>query len=378
MNLLWPYDEVSLRPGEGASELLVDSPWLKAAVGLPEDEWRRASPLVDKFVQRTLGPNDLAEVQWLFGSLAKYPLCYLLPRAQWPTDLETFLLRGSALADETPAALLHACLAEGARAATGSVVARDLNPEWKWDCEAAHGFATTPAGLDPRAIFGVARRYHLLSATEGEGTQPLFATILQSKSDSGRFKAACALMLRQNHYVTERCQSALAPALEASPGARAKVEEFRQAEQGHDRILAAALGALGYPPAEVPVIAHSQVLMDLLEFAAGRNLLAFAIVVDFFERSAYQDSDPMAQVLRSGGEERAATFVDSHMNINDSGEHENVALGFLDTMGPVDAAYATEALRIAELTTLVMARLPWAVKESLGSWLAACFGPARL
>ena len=88
--------------------------------------------------------------------------------------------------------------------------------------------------------------------------------------------------------------------------------------------------------------------------AARKNFLAFAMVVDFFERSTYEDVDPMAKLLRKGGFDKAAKQVNHHKEINDSGDHENVALGFLTNMPLCSPEYAFEAIRIAELVSLVM------------------------
>ena len=46
--------------------------------------------------------------------------------------------------------------------------------------------------------------------------------------------------------------------------------------------------------------------------------------------------------------------MDIHREINDSGGHENIALGFLKNMKPVSESYASEALFFAELATLVI------------------------
>ena len=88
--------------------------------------------------------------------------------------------------------------------------------------------------------------------------------------------------------------------------------------------------------------------MDLLRQSASRNLLGFALAVDIFERASYTEKDPLASFLSEGGYERAAKQIDVHKKINDLGDHENVSLGLLEKMAPVDRAYATEALRLAE------------------------------
>jgi hypothetical protein len=161
-------------------------------------------------------------------------------------------------------------------------------------------------------------------------------------------------MLRQNHYVTERCNASLGAALATAGHAKAEVEEFIRAENGHDRILNLALESTAASAPSVPVTPQAVLLMDLLAYCGKRNFLAFAMAIDFFERSAYQESDPLAEVLREGKLDYAARQIDRHMKINDAGEHENVALSFLAPMGAVDAAYAEEALRLAELLTTMM------------------------
>jgi len=93
-------------------------------------------------------------------------------------------------------------------------------------------------------------------------------------------------------------------------------------------------------------------LMEILKISASHNLLAFALVVDIFERSSYVGRDPLASLLESGGFKNSAQQIDIHKGINDSGSHENISLQFLEYMSrTVSPPYAIEALRFAELTT---------------------------
>ena len=120
-------------------------------------------------------------------------------------------------------------------------------------------------------------------------------------------------------------------------------------ENGHDKILNVALKAFTADPDAVPVSLQTKAIMHLLKFAAQRNFLAFAMAVDFFERSSYEKTDPLAQLLIKGGFDKAAKQINRHMEINDAGGHENVACSFLEAMGPCEPAYAFEAMRIAEM-----------------------------
>jgi hypothetical protein len=94
--------------------------------------------------------------------------------------------------------------------------------------------------------------------------------------------------------------------------------------------------------------------MDTLELAASKNFLAFAILVDFFERSPYTKEDPLASMLKSCGFEESARYINSHMNINDEGQHEMISFDLLESVGLCSIDYAREAIAIAELGTLFM------------------------
>jgi len=357
--LYWPYDEVTLKAGSGPTEFLVQAPWLGTAATLREDQVPRALALVGKFENHTVEPRDLPELNWFFSGLSKFPLCYSLPRAAW-SYTDTFQAQDRSLLAATPREFLALVADDSENVARGPL----FDGDWKWDAEGALRFATSAQGIDPQSLFTVARRFHLLSAMESNTTADLYSRVRAEKENLASFNWACALMVRQNHYVTERCNASLAPALDTAQSARPKVEAFMAEEYGHDRILKAALLTIVKDPASVPVTQQSRVLMDLLAFSARRNFLSFALIVDFFERSPYQQSDPLAQVLSDGGLTAAARHINRHHEINDSGEHENVALGFLEAMGPVTADFAIEAMRIAEATTNVMNLVATGVDET--------------
>jgi len=365
--LYWPYDEVTLKIGSTPAEFLVETPWLGTSAVLGEEERGRGAELAGKFASGQIAAQDIAELNWFFGPLSKYPFCYTLPRTKWESQLDKFTVDDESLLSLAPKDFLLSVITDEKHAIDARRVAKAnlYQGTWKWDAEGALQFAYSPEGIDPVSLFSVARRFHLLSAVESNTTARLYEKAKALKHDKEGFKRASTLMVRQNHYVTERCAEALAPAMQKAKSAKRKVQDFMQEEYGHDRILKAALMTMTADPSAVPVTSQSKILMDLLQFSAGRNFLAFTMIVDSFERSSYQSSDPLAQVLNAGGMSAAARHIDRHHDINDSGEHENVALGFLERMGPVDAAYATEALRIAETTTNAMNLIADSVEQML-------------
>lgn len=226
--------------------------------------------------------------------------------------------------------------------------------DWTWDTEQALSFSQSPGGYDPYSLFSVMRRFHLLNDLENNQTAALFEYLQSLSSNEEQFKKASALILRQNHYVTVRCEEVVSAALPIALSADQEINEFIQAESGHDKIIGKAISSLGQQVEKVPVIEVSKVLMDYFKFAAQKNLLAFSAVVDVFERSSYRKEDPFATLLKTGGLNQAGDMVDVHREINDSGDHENVAMGFLKNMKPLTESYALEALRMAELNTLII------------------------
>ncbi len=367
--VFWPYDELQLRKADAAAEIVIETPWLQLSVAVAPEQTVQADMLVQKFADGSLGPADLPLLNWFLAPLQSYPLCYTLPRRHWADATDQAKLQDTQLWSLPPAQLLAFCAQslETEDAQAFAEVSHDpvFADHWQWDVDTALQFAKSGDGIDPVALFTVGRRFHLLSAAECDATLELYQFVKQLPKGDPLFQRASALMVRQNHYVTQQCDAALRPALNLAGQSAEAVRNFIKAEYGHDRILDVAMRSMVDEPEAIEVTPQVRTLMALLRFAAGRNLLAFALAVDFFERSAYQEADPLATVLKEGGLETAAKQINRHMDINDAGEHENVAAGFLRHLQPVDAHYAIEAMRLAEAITHVMNRVSSGVLQLL-------------
>jgi len=334
----WPYDEVSLKNIDSSGQFEISSPWLSFRFSLEPKDHARALSLARKIDAGDLKPSDLADLNWLFGAFAAYPLSYLLPRpGLFGSDL-AIVIPGIAL--ECPRALSDFLT----KAQTS------LPQTWLWELEPALTLSATAGGHDPFTLFSVARRYHLLSEVEKDETRALNEQVNALPQGSEAFVSASSLILRQNHYITQRCEEVLSAALPSCGSSRAAVQAFIDAEAGHDKILEKAFSKLAVAPSAIPVLPSVQALMDTFKGAA-ENLLAFAMIVDIFERSDYAPEDPLAALLKKGGKEDAAKHIQNHRHINDLGGHENLALTFLDALKPVSAEYAEQALRLAELAS---------------------------
>jgi len=349
----WPYDEVSIaRESPSSPRFLISAPWLTFAVKVDDDSLAKTDAIVGKIQSGTLCAEDSDDLTWFLSALAKRPVAYILPRGhEFGTD--THQLIDQTIDYSSPRSAVNSLVSEK-NSLTSRYAEQALPMPWSWDHRAVLDFARTPTGLDPESLFSVARRFHLLNDLENNKTGELLEYVQTLKNDSEKFRQASALIVRQNHHITQKCDPTLRAALPLAKGAEKMVLDFIQAESGHDKILLKALTALGVTPDSVPALDVTVALMDVFQIAARRNLLGFAMIVDIFERTSYQEEDPMTSLLKSGGEERAGRQMDIHRAINDSGGHENVALGFLANMKSVDEAYASEALFLAELVTLII------------------------
>lgn len=363
--IYWPYDEVSLAAGAEPDELIVDTPWLHASIGVPPEILARVKKVAQKVADKTLGAQDIGEAHWFFSGLSHLPLCYILPRMEFQGEYDHHTWTYQELNEVDLPQFLELSL--GHKNQIHELLKNSEFPRaWEWDLEKSILFATNPRGeIDARTLFSVARKFHLLSSLETNKTADIYQRVKDLEQNQKAFTFACALMVRQNHYVTELCEQALIPALETAQTARSAVEHFIAEEQGHDRILQLALKTIVSEPEAIPVFPSTVLLMEMLKFCAQTNLLGFAMAVDIFERSAYQHTDPLADVLASGGLEEAAKKINQHMDINDAGEHENVALSFIEKMGPIAPGYAYQAMRLAEAVTVLISFMPTEVAQKI-------------
>ena len=355
--MYWPYDEVTLSTSADGKTLMIDTPWIQAKIPNEDPYREKFEILADKFSQQSLGGEDLPLINWFFSQLSEYPLCYILPSSKGEGDLDQHTTQDSKLLNLSMKELLATILKSSSdttfsQTDIDNVVKYMARTEWTWDTESAFAFSANQEKIHPESIFSVARRFHILDVLDNDQGTEVFAKISELKGDE--FVKAAGKLVRQNHYVTQHCRGALLPAKQLGKKAGPMVESFMKQEDGHDLILGAAMKSFAGDPENIPATSSTKALMRLLGYAAGRNFLGFAMAVDFFERSNYRDVDPMAELLIKGGFDKAAKQINRHMEINDAGGHENVACKFLEFMDLTSKDYALEALRIAELTTVVM------------------------
>lgn len=362
----WPYDEIKLQMNPEKSEVAVQTPWLEAKTAIDETSKPHVGDLCSLIDENKLGGEHLQLVNWFFGALSDFPFCYILPapkprsaanddHAQWAEPMHEL-----PLVEFTHLALLDALSSNE----IDELLSYMSRTEWQWDFATATQFATVKSAsgedqVHPESFFSVARRYHFLELLDHPNSATSLKFFDQLEQDA--FKKAASILVRQNHYVTEKCDESVRPGLTLAQSAKSGLEDFLKEEMGHDLILGVAMKALAEKPERVEVGVETRALMALLQFCAKKNFLGLCLVIDSFERSNYQKVDPMAKILIKAGYEKAAQQINRHMHINDAGGHENIAMGLLKNMTACNHAYCLEALKMAELVTLIMVQIPQSV-----------------
>ncbi|MDQ3233905.1 MAG: hypothetical protein M3Q07_18985, partial [Pseudobdellovibrionaceae bacterium] len=261
--------------------LKLATPWISLEIEYHDNDL----PVIDRALRAITELKSSAALDWLLARLCHYPVCSVVPRKltirEW--------LRGAL--QEPP---LHS--QKSRKLATRLGIQELLS-------SAAHGKNVLPVD----EILALARKpgtrsYDALSlftqlrvalcayntATEPERYEELFAS-----SPSGFLKFA-KIYIRQNHFVTTRAIDSLRPALAYKPFAHL-LTKFIASEQGHDSLMWQSLMALdGLDPADIEILPEVQALVALLEFTATHYRLAFAVVLDLFERESPGEQHPLA------------------------------------------------------------------------------------
>lgn len=353
--IYWPYDEVSLETNNDDGQIFLKAPWLEARTAQALFEPRSLQDLAKKMNEKRLSVDDLGLVNDFFRHFEAYPFAYILPTPKDGDALDRHAISDTTFGNQTLVDALRSALADCSELTEGdldelnAIIART---EWEWDVNSALQFASCNDAIHPESFFSIARRYHLLEILSNQSLQSVFQSM--ASLSKNQVKPMLASLVRQNHYVTQKCQEALLPAVQRAKSAAPLVEAFMNEERGHDKILQKALLHMNETPEAIEVNAPTIALMHLLKLCAQHNFLAFAMAVDAFERSNFEDVDPMAKLLLAHGFDKSAEFINLHMKINDNGNHDNVAAQFLQSMTLCDASYAFEAMRLMELVSVVM------------------------
>lgn len=320
INYLWPYDEVQIQNTVDGARFI--APWVKVTFPSKID-----AKTFERFESlRRDGPKtaeDLQLVNAVLQPVSKYPLYYCLPNHTKKID------------PQIPAV------------ATAEVINLD------WDASSLFSFCQAqPEAYDAISVLSCFRHFHL---------QDMMVHLQQTPKDLRLFnlegkalREATLLYLRQNHYVTEKCQEVLTPAKSLHPVAGEKISEFIREEQGHDKLLALSFKELACKAEDIEVLPSLKAVMENFKSVASKNLIAFCFIIDMFERSPEASKNPIVMALLKLGETKAAKPIQAHANINVDGGHDNESLEILNALGLVPKSYVQEAIVLAQKSSDLM------------------------
>ncbi|MES2504016.1 MAG: hypothetical protein V4534_03975 [Myxococcota bacterium] len=346
----WPYEEVLFKATDlSRGQFALECPWLTSEFEVVPNS-KNFQALTSHIDKPTLSP-DLAE---LWAGLSTLPIVYHLPRL-YPFGTDAHFAK-EVLACESPSSCAQSL---------GIEADAFFEKEWTWDHDAILKMAAIGdcAFYDPITLLSIARRFHYLDCSDNK-IDELYQKVA-SIQDIPTRKQALATLVRQNHYVTEQCQSSLEPAMDLAGSAAQDLASFMNAERGHDKLLGRSLLALNAQSPSWAALDATQALMNILRVSAEKNFLAFCINLDFFEKPQFKEKDGLAELLENSAEFTAAKSLHIHKKINDEGGHESVPLTLLTHMRPVDKVYAHQALCLAELASFAIAQIPYQLESCL-------------
>lgn len=346
----YPYEELAIVKDEEPDTFIFSTPWAQARITFDSLYTYRVEKIAS-IISSNRGIEHIDDVSWLMEQVERFPFSYILPRSTIQYTLSDTI--------ERPAVSDFLSSFE---------VSMDYKFDWEWDIKSTLMFSQSiqKQHYDPVTILTILRRYHFLNFAEKDKAKQLYDYIQTLKSSTHDFKYACAVLIRQNHYVTEKCVDVLTPALGICDGKmQSKVEEFIASETGHDVILSRALFAIGYTPPEIPVVGIMVSLMALFKVAAKTNFLAFALMIDMFEGRAFEESNYFSEFLTKHGLAESAKQLDIHDKINHNGNHDNIALELLLEIKTVQEEQVIEAMGFAEIASNLLTNLSNEIRDVL-------------
>ncbi len=349
----WPYEELEMKTSGG--DVHLKTPWIELNLKLDPAMASQLQGIYNNIQQQIIKPEEALIFSQFIKQVDRYPIFYILPLIKYGDEHK---LKDNNFVDGKIKTLVdHLCQSkeEGQQGFASKEDEQEIMMTLKsrtspWDHDSILKFATVDEMYCPESVLTAVRKFHMIEVKERGGVSQVYTTVRELPDDQQQDMAA--RLIRQNHYVTSRCIEAVEPALEIAQSSKEEVEKFIKEEKGHDIIMAKAVEAAGFDAEKVEVCLNARVIMDLLKFSASRNFLAFALLIDFFERSNFSGKDPLGELLSDIGLKDSAKLVNRHMQINDMGEHDAVSLDLLKNVGLVTEPYLREALAIAELTSV--------------------------
>lgn len=356
----WPYEELKVSKLEETQAFLFETPWHSSVIHTTAEGARLFEKAFSEDVEHS--PAELLDLySKVLSSTLGSPYSYILGQSQLGADL----------GPETPSSLtLEDFKTPQSLAAALKISAQFLPTQWSWDLEALLGIAQVPGtdSYSPLSLYSAFLRFFYLEATSKDKTLSLYKDLPAICGTQENTQAALAYLISQNLQVTQRCEAILSTALTHAGANEERLQDFIQAELGHDKIMSHALKAF---PENVlkdwTLSSHpaTDSLMDLFHGLAANNFMSFAFAICLFERPQFEEVHPVTRMLEDVGLPEAAKRYERHHAINEAGAHDHIGFEMIEAMPLLSRSEALKAARFCEAFSVVMTSHSAALLEKI-------------
>lgn len=360
----WPYEELQVKKLDENRAFLFETPWHSSIVRTSEEG---AAFIETVFCgdATQIPPSQLLEYySTALSGMLHEPFAYILAQSPTAADGATSTFAPNAAFATPQSWAQHYGLPPQA-----------FNWDWTWDADAILALAKMDHGdfYSPVSLYSIFRRSHYLEAQSRDRTRSLYQSLPEVCTSSEKMKNALGYMITQNLHVTKRASETLGAALPLARAAEERLRDFVQAEYGHDGVMSQALAA--FPGAPLEGWAHgvhpqTRLLMDTFLRLAQNHFFAFAFSIHLFERPHAGDNHPLTDLLREAGFNEAADRYERHHQINEAGDHGQVAFDMIKDIPPLTRAAAEQAVRWIEAMSFVMTAHSGALLQEIEAHVA--------
>lgn len=347
-----PYNNMSVQWRADREGFQLFLPWVSLDIDVLPDEKAWVEEAIDSLHSNPYHPT----VQKFLEQLKDYTVAYVASRKK-----EEFGVVGDVtfkeISNQQQFKSPHT-LAQSLDQDAYQEIQEALPPQWEWPIEEVLRVSKIAGSnlYDPLTIVTYLVGQRLASESFSEELRkelPQKLDRLRIK-DEDRFFEVMKTLIRQTHYITNTFEKCMSLSLDSFQQARELIIGFIEEEKGHDRLMEASLRELGCNnPNLLKPFATTTLVMNIFKWAASYSPLAFTLLIGYFEGADYQDTDPLAEVLKVSSKPKAARGYALHHEINKNEQHNTMITELANYLEPQSENQIICAAHILELAVIL-------------------------
>lgn len=346
-----PYAKLTFNWGNNA-HLTIKTPWLDVTLEIDEKE----KPWIQEATELAHSNPAHPSVQKFFEALKEYPLFYTQPRTESAFANETLETTQFPL-DHIDFSSPKTCI-QTLRMNFDEALLDDLPDTWLWSADEILEHAQIPGTdlYDPLTVNTYLPLIRLAHARNGwEGSGGIYNILEEAlENDEERFFTYMGWTARQSHYLTSNAENIIENGIKNFPVLRRDLQEYLADETGHHKFLTEVLDKLEFTVDDFELNAAIKFFVASLCGMADRSALAYINLIDFSEAYAYEEKDPLSELLKKSSKPNAGDGYQKHYQINFGHDHDMIAYAFCSKLGPQRKEDSLLAIRICELCSLLI------------------------